>query len=431
MRRHVAISGLLAYLIGLSVGDRAEDVSLGQHDEGTAIGSTPVVSISYKNSHTFEIALSSSSTFSFDTTSDVELGTVRLKIYSENGLDDGQDIIASTTLPSATAPTDADGLSAGSSQGIAPNNDLFKPGSSPNTLTIVWSRNSAASAPFSFDYLDKPLYLESQWKTTLISGSSTSPLFAVYDKNYNEAKSNLETARKGNSSNSPARPDSTTTLSSSPTPASPSGTSKPPTQATTATGQPAATIGPSASPSALPAPNGLSRGAIIGIAVGVGVGGLLVAGVLSWLFCFRRRRRSSRNAAHHTMPSYDSDVGAHASMTDKETPVLLEAASRQSTYGGGEGRPSVDPYAPYSDRSAASPTPHYRGTDAPAAPAAPTTSQTDLTWTNGAPAPTPVIASRYAHLVEEGMTTEEIRRLEDEERQLDMAIENAGRRRDT
>lgn len=126
MRRHVAISGLLAYLIGLSVGDRAEDVSLGQHDEGTAIGSTPVVSISYKNSHTFEIALSSSSTFSFDTTSDVELGTVRLKIYSENGLDDGQDIIASTTLPSATAPTDADGLSAGSSQGIAPNNDLFK-----------------------------------------------------------------------------------------------------------------------------------------------------------------------------------------------------------------------------------------------------------------------------------------------------------------
>lgn len=35
--------------------------------------------------------------------------------------------------------------------------------------------------------------------------------------------------------------------------------------------------------------------------------------------------------------------------------------------------------------------------------------------------------SRYAHLIEEGMTEDEIRRLEDEERQLDAAIEDAGR----
>ncbi|KAK7992544.1 hypothetical protein PG988_001338 [Apiospora saccharicola] len=34
--------------------------------------------------------------------------------------------------------------------------------------------------------------------------------------------------------------------------------------------------------------------------------------------------------------------------------------------------------------------------------------------------------SRYAHLIEEGMTEDEIRRLEDEERQLDAAIEDAG-----
>lgn len=279
--------------------------------------------------------------------------------------------------------------------------------------------------------MNNPLYLESEWNNTSISGSSTSPLFAVYDVDRHLAQSSLEAARKGShiSSDSPARAESITT-SLSPTPSSPTATSKPPPQATTPTSQPAATIGPQ---SALPAPNGLSMNGIIGVAVGVSVGGLLVAGALSWLFCFRRRRRNSRNAAHHTMPSYDSDVGAHASMTDKETPVLLETASRQSAYGG-EGRPSIDPYAPYSDRSAPSPTPHYRGTtstDAPAAPAAPTTSQTDLTWTNGAPTPTPVIASRYAHLVEEGMTEEEIRRLEDEERQLDAAIENAGRRRDT
>jgi len=37
-----------------------------------------------------------------------------------------------------------------------------------------------------------------------------------------------------------------------------------------------------------------------------------------------------------------------------------------------------------------------------------------------------VVSAQYAHLVEEGMTEEEIRRLEDEERALDAAIEQAG-----
>ncbi|KAI1188783.1 hypothetical protein F5B17DRAFT_253374 [Nemania serpens] len=439
MRRHVAISGLLAYFIGLSAGDRAKKVSLHRRGEETVMVSNRAVNISIPSP---EIPRSNNSTIKFDYAEDVKISTVRLRLYNK----DGDKIIASTEFPPATAPPDAS-LSGGSA-GDAFDDAFFRPGSTPNNLTIAWSKNIPDSVSFS-NYLNLPLYLESEWTKSLSAGNSTSPLFAVYDKDAHQAQVNLEAALKGSSTDGsarPARPESTapTAPSSTPTPSSPPGTSETPTQApTAATSQPAATIGPQ---SALPAPNGLSKNGIIGVAVGVGAGGLLVAGILSWLFCFRRRHHrrgggsssGSRNAAHHTMPSYDSDVGgAHASMTGKETPVLLETPSRQSAYGG-EGRPSIDPYAPYSDRSAPSPTMtttvHYRGattttgTDVPAAAA---TSQTDLTWTNGAPTPTPVIASRYAHLVEEGMTEEEIRRLEDEERQLDAAIENAGRRRDT
>ena len=49
----------------------------------------------------------------------------------------------------------------------------------------------------------------------------------------------------------------------------------------------------------------------------------------------------------------------------------------------------------------------------------------------GAQSSTPPATSRYAHLVEEGMTDAEIRRLEEEERHLDEAIEDAGRHRRT
>jgi hypothetical protein len=153
--------------------------------------------------------------------------------------------------------------------------------------------------------------------------------------------------------------------------------------------------------------------------VGVTVGGLLVVGTLVWLF-FYRRRRNNKNKAHHVMPSYGSDVGVHAMMPDKEMPVVLQS-STQSAYGG-EGRPSTDPYAPYSDRASTPPTPHHHPTTG-AADAA--TTQMDHRSTS---TPTPAITARYAHLVEEGMTEEEIRRLEEEERQLDAAIENAGRR---
>lgn len=231
----------------------------------------------------------------------------------------------------------------------------------------------------------------------------------------------------------PARSETVSSTPTSPTPLTSPEVSASPTSGTT--GQPASTAG-ALSPSSLRNP-GLNRNGIIGVAVGVTVGVLLVAGTLVWWFCFHRRRRTT---AHHAMPSYASDVGVHAMMHDKEIPVALESSSPRSAYGSGgdEGRPSADHYVPYSDRSVTSPTPdHHRtasNTTAPApAPAAAAaavgaTSQTDPSRAVGAGTPTPAIASRYAHLVEEGMTDDEIRRLEEEERQLDAAIEDAGRR---
>lgn len=79
-------------------------------------------------------------------------------------------------------------------------------------------------------------------------------------------------------------------------------------------------------------------------------------------------------------------------------------------------------YTPYRDHTPP-PTNLYAHHDAS------TSSQTSLpaSLPPHARSPTPPISSRYAHLVEEGMTDEEIRRLEEEERALDVAIEDAGR----
>ncbi|KAI1119645.1 hypothetical protein F5Y14DRAFT_396062 [Nemania sp. NC0429] len=423
MRRHVAISRLLACLIGLSV---ADDGPQGPPQGGEQATTASAQIVRFINRPTDVIRWEGTTIVTYEADGNVEISTIRLKLYNKDGRQDDR-IIPNASLLLPTAPINAGSVSPPG--GTAPDNDLLSSGPGDNTLTITWSRNPFDLVPSSFhQFLDWPLYLESEWKNTSISGSSTSPLFAVYESDASKARQNL--AAVASDSSSPARLESITTAGLSPPSSSPTGTPNPSSQATTATNQPAATIGPEPEPEpASQAPSGLSKGAIIGIAVGVGGGVLLGAAVLLWFFCVRRRR-GGRNAAHHTMPSYDSDVGAHASMTDKETPVLLETTSRQSAYGA-ERRSSVDPYPPYSDRSVASPTPHYRGTTSIDAPAATTTSQTDLTWAEGAPAPAPVIASRYAHLVEDGMTEEEIRRLEDEERQLDAAIENAGRRRDT
>jgi len=189
---------------------------------------------------------------------------------------------------------------------------------------------------------------------------------------------------------------------------------------------PTPTAGSAGLESSQKAQSGLSRNAIIGIAVGVGGGVLVIAGVFLWLFCARRRNKDTSNP-HYPTQSYGSDVGVdmHGMMHDKEMPAVVES-SRQSS---GQGH-----YAPYSDRASTPPSPqhleqhqqHYQQMQTSSSPVV-TSSQTELGG-NAAALPVTTTTSTYVHLVEEGMTPEEIRRLEEEERQLDAEIESAGRR---
>lgn len=164
---------------------------------------------------------------------------------------------------------------------------------------------------------------------------------------------------------------------------------------------------------------GLSTGTIAGIAVGASVGLILVIALLIWFFILRPRRK--RRMAENTANSSSEEV-------HRATPALI--ADKEIS------RMDDSPHEPYSDEirpaaMAGSAPRHsqHAGADATYAPyqhTAPSGSRQDLTR-SGANTPQGVPRS-VAHLVEDGMTEDEIRRLEEEERQLDDAIERARRR---
>ncbi|KAI0391574.1 hypothetical protein F5Y17DRAFT_401190 [Xylariaceae sp. FL0594] len=363
-------------------------------------------------------------------------------------------------------------------------------------------------------YLAQALYLQVNWQWTGLSqarlhpttdftgpsfqseGTSTSQFFAVYsgpgDNATAVANIKAAIAKTGGSPNAPARPEtgsipdagagpsppaSSSGVDASPLPTSTSSVSSR-TPLSTTTQPPAGTAGVGSVPNVGHASTGLGTGAIVGIAVGVGGGVLVIATVLVWFFCARRRRRDASSSKANSninngtnnkdmLKSYDSSdlglgMGGVHVPHDKEMPHQVAEAShsRESSFGqhGHDQDPEV--YAPYSDRPS-TPTPkppqplqneHQQheydyeygldnqkarmpahtsplsvansrsksqtesGMKTAAGPAATTTTTTTTTTTS------------YAHLVEEGMTAEEIRRLEEEERQLDAAIESAGRR---
>ncbi|KAI1776572.1 hypothetical protein F4818DRAFT_353536 [Hypoxylon cercidicola] len=264
--------------------------------------------------------------------------------------------------------------------------------------------------------IGQPLFYEFQWENSTSKGSSYSQVIAVATASdvQNARDAIAETGKE----TSPAQPEAITE-SSSP--------SENPTTAT-ATSTPAAetpvetTVSQSSSDR-----SGLSTGAIAGIAVGCGVAGLLIIAFLVWFFFFRRR--SSRSKVRGA--DFAADSGTHAMMPDKEA-IGMSQSSPHSAFADDGGR-LHDPnrrsaaagddaasYAPYSDRG--------RSASPPAAfatAAAHNHSQTDVA--SRSRSPSPQFQTRYAHLIEEGMTEDEIRRLEEEERHLDAAIEDAGR----
>ena len=150
---------------------------------------------------------------------------------------------------------------------------------------------------------------------------------------------------------------------------------------------------------------GLSTGATAGIAVGAVIGGLLLIGALVW-FILRRRRRSKQPSEEYiTQQTY---------AVDKET----------------HGRSSDSPNSPYSDEHHMQPIAVGnvdRGIASTPPPGRSSVGSHDRGANSGVQTPQGM-SSNVAHLVEDGMTAEEIRRLEEEERQLDDEIERAARR---
>ncbi|KAI1328328.1 hypothetical protein F5Y16DRAFT_369433 [Xylariaceae sp. FL0255] len=438
MRFDGMILGLLSCWISLSAAEQFSSTTSSTTSQNTDTGSPSIESSNTIVSLTTTLPTPAAYnvnngdvTFPYAPVSYVQVKTVNLKVY---GLADSS-IDADVTIGTGQVQLDTAGgsgggggtsKSKGSAAGVA---NLHR-----RAVTLTATANTVI-VPWLSDRVElqtragSQLYLEFVWGNDTYSGSSTSPLFGFFDNATTE--NTLDTLLDAHSNaNAPARGE-TSIPNSSP------GLQTQTSSSTT----PSATTSPSSSntASSSPSPGGLNRSGVIGVAVGVAVAGLLIAGVLTWLFCFRRRRNNNKLAVHQHADSegYGTDSGRHGMMmADKELPHAAESA-HNSSYGGGDAAPlgagvhgSEDPYAPYSDRPMTPPEQQnlHVGSATPTGGVGAANSTTDLTSTRGTPTPTPAINARYAHLVEEGMTEDEIRQLEEEERHLDAAIEHAGGR---
>ncbi|KAK1764598.1 hypothetical protein QBC33DRAFT_561629 [Phialemonium atrogriseum] len=207
--------------------------------------------------------------------------------------------------------------------------------------------------------------------------------------------------------------------------------------------------GPSTTSSSSSKSSRLSTGAIAGIAVGAAVVGILVTGALIWFLIRRRRRGGSssqgqqqqgaaapyagaNNRTQELMAEKEAGAGAdvspHSPYSDDgngngnigSAASAPTAAASMSGGVAGQQRQHERSFTPYSDAQ------QQRGSlagDSQHSPVAAPGAGRATPTTAAAPTPTP-----YGHLVEEGMTEDDIRRLEAEERELDQAIEQAGRR---
>ncbi|KAK4192665.1 hypothetical protein QBC35DRAFT_198774 [Podospora australis] len=192
---------------------------------------------------------------------------------------------------------------------------------------------------------------------------------------------------------------------------------------------------------------GLAQGAIIGIAVACGVVGLLLVFAVVWLVM--RRRKQKQNAL--SGGPYNADGRGEDLIAEKEANAGVDVTphSPYSDDGatGGGANPGYQEDSASGVPIAAAGAAHHRQdqsrsytpySDRPGAVGSPSVRTASISHNDEARAsmPSPIpgratprgLTTPYAHLVEEGMTEEEIRRLEEEERQLDAAIEQAGRR---
>ncbi|KAI0139987.1 hypothetical protein F4776DRAFT_662124 [Hypoxylon sp. NC0597] len=416
MRLDVSIFGILACSAGLVIAEDNDTRSDGgaSSEIGTAsTGTTSNVVISVQALPTYPVYTQQSGNqiITYSKGADIDITDIYLKRYN------GDTCIGTGDRGSSGSSNTNTGANAGTNTGLH-----F------NEMTLDQRADASMLPPFKFPIsndsvtlligsnfetlynsnLGQPLYYEFQWKNSTSSGSSFSQLIAVaLDSGYDAA---VQAIVDTNKETGPALPETIQPLNG------PTITSN---TATPAAETSAASLTAAASNNG---GNGLSRGAVVGIAVGCSIAGVLIIAFIVWFFIFRKRTNRDRTRG----ADFANDSRTHAIMADKEATVISES-SPHSAYPDDGGRlrdprGDNDSYAPYSDRGVSPPPP-------PGA-AFTTNSQTDLAslgHTSTTRAATPPYQSRYAHLIEEGMTEEEIRRLEEEERHLDAAIEDAGR----
>lgn len=174
---------------------------------------------------------------------------------------------------------------------------------------------------------------------------------------------------------------------------------------------------------------GLSTGAIAGIGVGAGVVVLAIIGALIWFFCLRNRRKNKDVKGPYSAPEgqasefmVNKETNAHVTESPhspySDDGSLARTADQQQQHHHHQAQPyGHDAQQPYSDAPPiAAPVPRSASQQAHVSDRPVSRS--------GARSGTP--AGNVSHLIEDGMTEADIRRLEEEERALDDAIERAG-----
>ncbi|CVK83867.1 uncharacterized protein FMAN_01142 [Fusarium mangiferae] len=243
-------------------------------------------------------------------------------------------------------------------------------------------------------YYGKEMYIQIDWKKDGASGYTKTELFTVTNTDNTTEISELNDRLKKDQSQQETL-ESTTSSSSS----------------ATATLSPSSTAGAEESSSGGGGGGGgLSTGATAGIAVGAVIGGLLIIGALVWFFLRRRRRSKKAGDEYVTQQTYAVDKETHGRATDSPNSPYSDENHMQPVALGSLDR----------DRGVA-PTPPPGGVPRSSI------GSHDRAAHSGAQTPQGM-SSNVAHLVEDGMTVDEIRRLEEEERQLDDEIERAARR---
>ncbi|KAF6845270.1 hypothetical protein CMUS01_00215 [Colletotrichum musicola] len=269
------------------------------------------------------------------------------------------------------------------------------------------------------------MYIKVYWTKDGRPGSTTSGVFTVYDNSnlpvaYPELNARL--AREMSRSDQNVGVDTDDSVGN--------GDLNPETTLSSATAT--ASVTPKSSPSGSSdvgsggGGGGLPAGAIAGIVVGSVLGIGLIAFLL-WFFLRRRRR-----GEHGSNGAYGSGQGPHEYLADKETHARVTESPQSPYSDDGQHQQQPQPHLAPSQQEAAIPpssaTPAGRPSFAPYEEHTPIAARSldDVNRGSGARSSTPNVNSNVSHLIEDGMTEDEIRRLEEEERALDAAIEQAG-----